>query len=284
MQILRHRAETGEWELLRARPDSRLRQQVHRSYNGWIENAPSPVMRPEVAKTFVPLILNWGPVFGIRSPGNAGGAMAPFGSFLGGPHDTHVMTEAQGRYQCLQVNFTPLGAYRFLGVAMHSLANRVVSLEDLLGKEASRLVERLHDATAWEARFAILDGFITERIARAPVPAPEVAWALAQLDRGGGNIPIGTLAADIGWSRKRLIERFHEQVGLAPKTFGRIIRFNRVIDRLGASAPVDLADLAVDHGYYDQAHLNRDFRQFAGCSPTAYFDPARPYPESAAAA
>ncbi|MGH6882190.1 MAG: helix-turn-helix domain-containing protein [Hypericibacter sp.] len=283
MQILRHQAENGEWELLRARPDPRLREQVHRSYNGWVENARSPVLRPEAAKTFLPVILNWGPAFGIRSPGNAGGAMAPFGSFLGGPHDTHVMTEALGRYQCLQVNFTPLGAYRFLGMSMHSLANRVVSLEDLLGREAGRLVERLHDAKDWETRFTILDGFIAERIAGAPVPAPEIVWALKQLGGSGGNVAIGALATDIGWSRKRLIERFHEQVGLAPKTFGRIIRFNRVIDRLGASRPVNLADIAVDHGYYDQAHLNRDFRQFAGCSPTSYFDPTRPQAENAAA-
>lgn len=276
MQILRHRAENGGWELLRATPDPRLREEVHRTYNGWIENAPLPVMRPEVAKTFVPLILNWGPVFGIRSPGNTNGAMAPFDSFLGGPHDTHVMTEARGRYQCLQVNFTPLGAYRFLGMPMGLLTNRVVSLEDLLGREASRLVERLHDAKDWAARFVILDGFIAERIAHAPVPAAEVVGALARLDRTGGNVAIGALAADIGWSRKRLIDRFHDQVGLAPKTLGRIIRFNRVIDRLGASTPVNLAELAVNQGYYDQAHLNRDFRQFAGCSPTAYVDPIRP--------
>src|SRR5258705_11558769 len=94
MQILRHRSESNEWELVRARPDPRLRDQIHRGYNGWIENAATVVRRPEVAKTFIPVILNWGPAFGIRSPGNACGAMAPFGSFVGGPHDTHVMTSA----------------------------------------------------------------------------------------------------------------------------------------------------------------------------------------------
>jgi transcriptional regulator GlxA family with amidase domain len=83
-------------------------------------------------------------------------------------------------------------------------------------------------------------------------------------------VPIGTLTEETGWSARHLIARFREEIGVTPKLAARILRFERVVARVEQARGVGWADIAYDCGYYDQAHLNRDFRQFAGTSPTAF--------------
>ncbi len=101
---------------------------------------------------------------------------------------------------------------------------------------------------------------------RAP-PSREVVWAWDVLERSHGRAPIGLLADRLGRSRRHLVARFREQIGLPPKTAARILRFNRAVDLLRAHRANGLAELAFECGYYDQSHLNRDFRAFAGTSP-----------------
>jgi AraC-like DNA-binding protein len=83
-------------------------------------------------------------------------------------------------------------------------------------------------------------------------------------------VPIGTLAGELGWSRRHLAAQFREQVGLPPKLLARILRFDRVIALLRHADPERWAEVAYDCGYYDQAHFNRDFRRFADSTPTAF--------------
>ncbi len=85
-----------------------------------------------------------------------------------------------------------------------------------------------------------------------------------------GSAPIAGLAAEAGWSRRHLTSRFRTEIGLTPKTVARILRFERVTRTLKADGGHGLADLAYACGYADQAHLNRDFRAFAGTTPTDY--------------
>ena len=178
------------------------------------------------------------------------------------------MTEYSGEQRGIQVNLTPLGARRLLGLPMAELARRVVAIEDLLGAE--RLVERLQDAPDWDARFALLDAVLLRRLRDAAPVAPQLEHAWARLRAGDGAVEIATLAAEVGWSRRHLAARFGAEVGLPPKTVARILRFQRVTRTLRASAGRGLADIAYACGYADQAHLNRDFRAFAGTTPTDY--------------
>jgi transcriptional regulator GlxA family with amidase domain len=107
-------------------------------------------------------------------------------------------------------------------------------------------------------------------LADAPEPPPELAWAWGRMVASGGRVPVRRLAETTGWSERRLLRGFREHVGLPPKTFARLLRFRRAVARLEREGARALADVALDCGYYDQAHFNRDFRAFAGATPTEF--------------
>jgi AraC-like DNA-binding protein len=165
----------------------------------------------------------------------------------------------------IQVDLSPLGARRVLGLPMDELTNRVVAIEDVLGPRAPLLVERLQEADGWAERFALLDGALLRRIVAGPQPAPEVAWTLRRLAAADGRLPIGRLADEVGWSRRHLAASWRRDVGLGPKAVARIMRFQRALRLVREGHP--LADAAYACGYADQPHLNRDFRALAGATP-----------------
>lgn len=267
--IHRHEDAGTAWEAVLGQPDPRLRPYIAGTYNGWTERATTVICRREVAKIFVPLIINFGPRFGVLSPGNPSRAMERFDSFVAGLHDCAAITESDLSSHCIQANLTPVGAWRLLGVPMSSLANRVVEIDAILGPAIRRLREQLYDATAWERRFALLDAFFLERMAERPAADRHVLAAMARLEASHGLATIGDVAAEVDLSRRQLIGAFDRQIGLAPKVVARLIRFDRAINRL-QGGDRNLAGIALDCGYYDQPHFNREFRQFAGLAPTDF--------------
>ena len=247
------------WEAVSGTPDARLRGGVV-SYTGYVERAHVPMRRLEAPFAGVPMIVSFGPsilVDGVRHR-----------SFVAGLGDRASVTEYTGEQRGIQVNFTPLGARRLLGLPMDEIARRVVALGHLRGGD--ELAERLHDAPGWHARFALLDEIFLRRLAAAPPVDARVQRAWWRLESTGGAVEIGALAREVGWSGRHLAARFRIEVGLGPKAVARILRFERVTRTLRANAGEGLADLAYACGYADQAHLNRDFREFAGTTPTAY--------------
>lgn len=266
----------GAWEAVFAAPDPRLRASVLGDYQGWAETGGVPVFRRHLPVVMVPIILNLGPLWEVSSPGNAGGRALPFDSFIAGLHDVLATTRSVGESACIQLNLTPLGAHRLLGLPMREIANRVLDVGDLL-PDGADLVARLREAEDWAQRFGLLDDYLRAHLAAAE-SAGEIDWALRQLQRSHGQMQIGRLADELGVSRKRLIARFQTEIGLAPKSIGRIYRFNRMLGLLHRPGRMSLAERAAACGYYDQAHFNRDFRDFAGLSPSAYL--AELHPES----
>ena len=184
---------------------------------------------------------------------------------MAGLHDAPALTEHAGEGHGIQAYLTPLGARRLLGMPMSELTREVVELEDLIGPAAHELAERLATAPDWATRFDLLERAIAERALAAPPVAPELVWSWQRLH---DPVPIGELADEVGWSRRHLAATVHRELGMAPKALARLLRFEGALQRLRDGA--DLADLALDSGYYDQAHFNRDFRAFAGVTPTEY--------------
>lgn len=247
-------------------PHQRLRGHVL-SYAGFTEWADAPVRRRELPFGGVAVIIALDGTWGLGADAGADAPLQTFTSFAGGLIDRPVVSEHDGYAHSLQVDLTPLGAAAVLGVTGRALADRVVALDDLLGRAADLLAERLAHAPDWAARFALLDRWLARRVAAARVPSPDVAWSWGRLARSHGAVPIGTLVDELGCSRRHLATRFREEVGMTPKAYARLLRFERAAARIGAGAD-DLARIAADCGYYDQAHFNRDFREFAGTTPT----------------
>jgi AraC-like DNA-binding protein len=241
------------------------------------ERAPHDAVRPLLTRSYVGFHQPAGTAVRWLSPPTGTATVilnigAPFGglpaAFAAGLTDRHEIIEQSGTIDCVDLKLTPLGAYTLLGSRMDELTGVSVDLTDLLGAPARRLTEQLAATTDWTARFDLLDAFLADRADRGRHPAPEVAWAWRRLTATAGLVPVGELAAEVGWSRRHLVARFREQVGLPPKTLARICRFSRLTGLVTDGAR--WAELAAECGYYDQAHMNRDFREFAGITPTEY--------------
>jgi len=269
LRIVQHSSEHGRWWAVFRPPDPRLGLHV-RVYQGYRMTLTRYARGLEVASTDVPLIFNFGPALRVIDPRRPEGEAGRIGSFVAGLFDSFVYTESSGPMYGLQVNLSPLGAYRILGLPMGELTNRVVEVEDLLGAEGRRLLERLAMAPSWERRFALLDAFFLSRLAASDAPSATVDGAWQRLAATHGLLGIGSLAAELGVSQRHLIAQFRAQVGLPPKTLARILRFKRALDLLDGQPVRRWAELAYDCGYYDQAHFNRDFREFTGTTPSDF--------------
>ncbi|MGR6918117.1 helix-turn-helix domain-containing protein [[Actinomadura] parvosata] len=167
--------------------------------------------------------------------------------------------------ECVQVRLSPVIARAVLGVPPAEFDGAVVPLENLWGREAPRVRERLGEATSWQERFALADALIARRFAAGPPVDPEVAWAWKRIVASRGLVRVDGLAGDVGWSRKRLWSRFRAQLGLPPKRAATLIRFDLAAHRLVAGEGA--ARVAADTGYADQAHLHRDVVAFTGVTP-----------------
>ncbi|WP_242910102.1 helix-turn-helix domain-containing protein [Actinomadura terrae] len=257
--------DQGGWWRARSRPHPALRPFLP-SYVGYWERDVRPSrMRTLPTRTAV-VILNLGPPLFLEVPDPQVRGRV-YGSFVAGMHDGHGGYVHPGGQRGIQLDLTPLGAYTLFGVPMARVTNTAVELPDLLGPGAARLVERLGAAAGWADRFDLLDGFLLGRLDAGPAPDPEVARAWDLLARSRGRAPVARLADDVGWSRKHLTHRFREQAGLPPKVMGRVLRFQSAVEMM-RTGDAGLADIAFACGYYDQAHLNREVRALAGCSPT----------------
>jgi AraC-like DNA-binding protein len=243
-------------------PHPALRRHI-RTLTGWYEKVDGPVVRDELPGGRIVLVVSFGPRMEIDG--------RTYTSFAAGLHDVPAHTEHDGLGHGIQAYLTPLGGRRLFGMPMGELTRQVVDLEDLMGREAGELAERLAAAPGWAERIDIFERAIAARVLRAEPVAPELEWAWERLVETDGAAPIGALGEQLGWSRRHLAARFREELGMPPKAVARILRFERAVERLRAGD--DLAALALDSGYYDQAHFNRDFRAFAGATPTAIRQP-----------
>jgi AraC-like DNA-binding protein len=197
-------------------------------------------------------------------------APAAFMALVGGLHTLPVTIAHDGDLAGIQLGLTPEGARSLFGLPAGAIGGAVLSLDDLIGPRAGELVERLAEATTWRARFAVVEDVLSRGIGRLPGPAPELAYAWRRLAETNGTVRIADLAREVGWSRRHLGERFAAEYGLRPKEAARVMRFERSKQLLQRPGRPPLADVAATCGYYDQAHLARDWNDLAGCPASAW--------------
>ena len=282
-------------ESVRGRPAPGLLPYIA-GYSGYRQAGTAPAVHlglpsPELTLIFTlddPLFLAVHP-----DPGQPAGA---YDSLAGGLHTRPALITHDGRQSGIQLRLSPLGSRALLGLPAGELAGLDVPAAELFGRLDVEIRERLRAEPTWPGRFAVLDRMLlplldgsTEgtgsavgqagrrhhsgRAARAEV-SPEVAHAWRLLLRSGGGLQVSTLAEHTGWSERHLRTAFRVETGLTPKAAARVIRFHRarvlLRRRVERGEPPALADLAVACGYYDQAHLAREFRELAGCPPSAW--------------
>jgi AraC-like DNA-binding protein len=175
----------------------------------------------------------------------------------------------------LHVFIRPFGVRAILGVASEEISSLVLNLSDIWGTRAEDLIETLLRAHTWHERFDVLDRAFVSKL-NPLSPQPEISWAWERLAKSHGSVPVQQLADEIGYSRRYFSERFREMIGVTPKLVARLLRFERAC-RLIADNRLGLAQVAVGCGYYDQAHLTREWYAFAGCSPKVWITRELPF-------
>ena len=192
------------------------------------------------------------------------------GGVVHGAQDRSSQRATHGASVVVGVHFKPGGAAGFFGRALPELRNATVPLDALWGPGAHHLREQLQCIASPHARLQHLEAWLLDRLRHASSADAMVLAALASLQREPAAAAIEPIQRLSGCGPTQFIARFERTVGLTPKRYARVLRFNALIERLAQQRPHDWALAALDAGYADQSHLVHEFKRLAGITPGAY--------------
>jgi AraC-like DNA-binding protein len=193
------------------------------------------------------------------------------GNVVCGPHSQSFAIDTSTETRVAGVHFKPGGAYPFLKLPFGELHNVHAGLDQFWGRAAAgRVRERLLEARTPEAKARVLEETLLAGTHGVPERHPAVAFALNEFHGAPETQKIAAVTDRIGLSARRFIDVFRKEVGLTPKLFCRVRRFQKVLRMISAGSMVDWPDVALTCGYFDQAHFNHDFRAFSGINPSSY--------------
>jgi AraC-like DNA-binding protein len=236
-----------------------------RSVMGYVERAPGVVRRRELPGPMVATIIELGAPIRVYD----GATPRRYrGGFVAGLDDHPTFCEHDGEQRGVQLDLTPVGARLFFGLPMSELAGRVVAIDELLPRAHRGLAERLDALPTWEARLALVIRLVEERLDELTGATKVVAWAVRHIEERGGAFDGRELARQLGYSQKHVIHLFRDTVGVPPKQHAKLVRFGRLVEILRSGRRVAWAQLASQLGWFDQSHMWRDIKRFAGASPT----------------
>jgi AraC-like DNA-binding protein len=242
-----------------------LRRAVHPALAGHVAGSAAwafaergaPARRPELPHGGIVLVVSAGPLIEVDG--------SRYTALLAGLYDRPVVTGHDGEQAGVEVFLTPPGARRVLGMPLAELARRTVAPEDVLGRAGRELAERVAGAPSHTARLDVLEAWLRRRLRDAAPVRADVARAWGRIVAARGDIAMEDVRAELGCSRRHLATRFAEEVGLPPKAYARVVRFERASALLAAGrAPAEVAALC---GYSDQAHLGREVAALADSTP-----------------
>jgi AraC-like DNA-binding protein len=265
MSVRTHDDGVDRWEMIEVEPAPSLRGRVD-SYCDYREETRSFASRRELAATSGVLIYALGDPLEIIGADGRSLVVEAGQAFAGGIADATSVSRNLGPQAGVHVYLSLQNLAAVVGAPLAEIANRVAPLRDLIGAPADDLGGRLCEAATAEARFCHLDDFLAARFARDPASDRPVEFAMRRLARAAGPAT-SEVAREIGWSRKHLARRFRAEIGFSPDRFRRLARFERFTAAIARKPDDSLAGLATGCGYVDQAHLNRDVRDFAGITP-----------------
>lgn len=192
------------------------------------------------------------------------------GSVLSGVQSSFQVIDTGEQEYVAGVAFKAGGTVPFMRVPAHETSDADIPLDTLWGRRrTATLRERLLEGKSIDAKVDVLEAALLE-MWTPPGQHPAVSFALAVFDRAPTTTKIAAVSDTIGLSAKRFIERFKNEVGLTPKRYCRIRRFQRTVALVNGGHHIDWSQVALDCGYFDQAHFINDFRSFSGLTPTGY--------------
>jgi AraC-like DNA-binding protein len=257
----------GESEQLVSIPSPVLQPFVRR-YTWHRYQGVAPGVHHVVPSRHVTVMVSLGDPLRVEMPGLA--AECVFAAVVGGLHTALAKVAHDGHGCGVGVELTPRGVRALLGMPAGVIGSTVVDLHGSWGRWPGELAERLFFASSWRARVQVLNCVFSGLVCEAGEPPSAVAEAWTRLMRCGGNLQIAALASDLGVSRRRLSERFRAEYGLSPKQAARVFRFERAAALIDGAGPGSLARVAADCGYFDQAHLDQEWRALTGLTPTSW--------------
>jgi AraC-like DNA-binding protein len=260
----------------RTRPGEALRPFIAH-YSGYRQAGIEPGEHRGLPSPYLTLIFTLHEPLTVAEHADPRQPAAKYVTMAGGLHSSPALVTHEGFQSGVQLALSPLGARAILGVPAGELALLDVDGADVMGGFAVELQDRLMQASGWTERFAVLDELLGQRVSdESAGVSPEVGYSWERLLAAGGNLSISALATETGWSDTYLRKAFKQEIGLTPKAAARVIRFHRarlaLVRRATAGRPLDLAGLAAGCGYYDQAHLDLEFRALAGSAPTTWLE------------
>jgi len=187
------------------------------------------------------------------------------GGVLVGPHSQYFVLDTTQQRKVIGVHFRAGGAFPFVGMPADELHGQHVSLCDLWGGFARDLRERLLAVEDMQRRFDLMERALLRQTRRKLAFHPAVGFAVGEFERAPRTV--AGVCTDTGLSARRFIELFRQQVGMTPKQYARVQRFQRVVRRTPFGRAVDWCETALDAGYCDQSHLIHEFHEIAGISP-----------------
>lgn len=253
-------ADGLRWQAATGRPIAALRSALTR-IQGYDECTDAPLVRSELPGAQLVLLIETGPPLTLRDTDGVGHQHV--GGFVAGLAPSATRTEHAGWQQGVEVNLTATSARSVLGMPLTELSGGAVGLTDLFGS-SERLASRVADAADWSSRLGLVQAWLIGRLAQGPAADPRIVWAIDTIARSGGLVEIARVQRQVALSRPHFIRMFREHVGVTPKRYARLVRFERIVDAIRNGRSANWAALASDVGCYDQPHLAREIRTLAG--------------------
>jgi AraC-like DNA-binding protein len=195
-------------------------------------------------------------------------------SLVAGQMDRGILIRPSGAVKLFGIRFKPAGAYPFFSIDLGEIFGRIVDL-DALWTRSAEIEERLSIARTFEAQVLIAETALWKRMNEKLSVDKDLGYAVGMIAFGNGTRQIRKVAREIGISERGLERRFRRYVGIRPKMFSRITRFQRVLAAIESSHKPNVLETALAFGYFDQSHLINDFHQFSGTSPAVFLERSR---------
>jgi AraC-like DNA-binding protein len=190
-------------------------------------------------------------------------------AFLIGQLTECLVLEDTSPAHVMGIRFKPAGTTPFMPFDLSEIQNDEVTLEGLWGSMGRSLQDAMIDAKSDDDRIRMIERFLLDRFRREDVD-PRIEDAVSLIENRQGRITVSEISEHVGWSPRQLERQFSRKIGIGPKGLIRTVRFQTLLQLARSGSPREWVTLALDCGFFDQAHLIREFKRFSGEAPEVF--------------